>query len=71
MCSALGPSVEVGDLQGLTVLGINPSVLPRSSRMAKRPLDLAGTGLLSVRAPPVFIVLEVAIKRDSPGPVFE
>ncbi len=47
-CSALGPSVEVDDLQGVTVLGINPSVLSRSSRMAKRTLDLAGAGLLSV-----------------------
>src|ERR1035438_2738105 len=38
--SALGPSVEIDDVQGVTVLGINPSVLPRSSRLAKRYLDL-------------------------------
>jgi hypothetical protein len=44
--SALGPSVEVDDLQGVTVLGINPSVLSRSSRIAKRTLDLIGAGRL-------------------------
>jgi exopolysaccharide biosynthesis polyprenyl glycosylphosphotransferase len=68
--SVLGPSVEVDDVQGLTVLGINPSVLSRSSRMAKRALDLIGAGLLSVVALALVAVLAVAIKLDSPGPVF-
>jgi exopolysaccharide biosynthesis polyprenyl glycosylphosphotransferase len=69
-CSALGPSVEVDDVQGVTVLGINPSVLSRSSRLAKRGLDVAGAGLLSILALPALMVLAVAIKLDSPGPVF-
>jgi exopolysaccharide biosynthesis polyprenyl glycosylphosphotransferase len=69
-CSALGPSVEIDDLQGVTVLGISPPVLSRSSRIAKRSLDLAGAGLLSVLAFPVLIMSAIAIKRDSPGPVF-
>ncbi len=68
--SALGPAVEVDDVQGITVLGINPLVLSRSSRIAKRALDLAGAGLLSVLALPLLLVLAVAIKLDSPGPVF-
>jgi exopolysaccharide biosynthesis polyprenyl glycosylphosphotransferase len=68
--SALGPSVEVDDVQGVTVLGINPSVLSRSSRMVKRALDLVGAGLLSVVALPLMAVMAVAIKLDSPGPVF-
>jgi exopolysaccharide biosynthesis polyprenyl glycosylphosphotransferase len=69
-CSALGSSVEIDDVQGVTVLGINPSVLSRSSRLAKRALDLVGAGLLSILALPVLLVLAVAIKLDSPGPVF-
>jgi exopolysaccharide biosynthesis polyprenyl glycosylphosphotransferase len=68
--SALGPSVEVDDLQGVTVLGINPSVLSRSSRMAKRGLDLIGAGLLSIVAFPLIAALAVAIKLDSRGSVF-
>jgi exopolysaccharide biosynthesis polyprenyl glycosylphosphotransferase len=68
--SALGPAVEVDDVQGITVLGINPLVLSRSARIAKRGLDLAGAGLLSVLALPLLLVTAVAIKLDSPGPVF-
>lgn len=68
--SALGPSVEVDDLQGVTVLGINPPVLSRSSRLAKRGLDLAVASLLSGLGLPLLMLLAVAIKLDSPGPVF-
>ena len=68
--SALGPSVEVDDLQGLTLLGINPCVLSRSSRAAKRALDLLGAGVLAMFALPVLLVLAVVIRLDSPGPVF-
>ncbi len=68
--SALGPAVEVDDVQGITVLAINPLVLARSSRIAKRCLDLAGAGLLSILALPLLLALAVAIKLDSPGPVF-
>jgi exopolysaccharide biosynthesis polyprenyl glycosylphosphotransferase len=68
--SALGPSVEIDDLQGVVVLGINPPVLSRSSRMVKRSLDLAGAGLLSVVTFPLLVALAIAIRLDSPGPVF-
>jgi exopolysaccharide biosynthesis polyprenyl glycosylphosphotransferase len=68
--SALGPSVEIDDVQGITVLGINPSVLPRSSRLAKRCLDLLGTGIMMLAALPLMAVLAIAIKLDSRGPVF-
>jgi exopolysaccharide biosynthesis polyprenyl glycosylphosphotransferase len=67
--SALGPSVEVDDVQGLTVLGINPPVLSRSSRVVKRGFDLVGAGLLGALSLPVLLVLAVAIKLNSPGPV--
>jgi exopolysaccharide biosynthesis polyprenyl glycosylphosphotransferase len=68
--SALGSSVEIDDVQGVTVLGINPTVLSRSSRVAKRALDLVGAGLLMVLALPLMLLLAIAIKLDSGGPVF-
>jgi exopolysaccharide biosynthesis polyprenyl glycosylphosphotransferase len=68
--SALGPSVEVDDVQGVTVLGINPPVLSSSDRVVKRALDLLGAGLLGVLALPLMVVLAAAIKLDSRGPVF-
>jgi lipopolysaccharide/colanic/teichoic acid biosynthesis glycosyltransferase len=62
--------VEVDDLHGVTVLGINPSVLSRSSRMAKRALDLVGVAIMGISAVPLVIAMAIAVKLDSPGPVF-
>jgi exopolysaccharide biosynthesis polyprenyl glycosylphosphotransferase len=67
--SALGPSVEVDDVEGVTVFGINPSVLSRSSRLAKRALDVVGASVLGLLALPIVLVLAIAVKLDSPGPV--
>lgn len=68
--SALGPSVEVDDVSGVTVLGVNPPVLSSSSWLVKRTLDLIGAGLLGVLALPLLLVAAIAIKLDSSGPVF-
>ncbi|HZO06897.1 MAG TPA: sugar transferase, partial [Solirubrobacterales bacterium] len=67
---ALGPSVELDDVEGVTVLGITPPVLPRSSRFLKRAMDVIGAGLLLVLAAPVIALAALAIKLDSRGPVF-
>lgn len=68
--SALGPAVEVDDVQGVTVLGINPPVLARSSRLSKRVLDLTGAGILGLASLPILVVLALAVRLDSRGPVF-
>jgi exopolysaccharide biosynthesis polyprenyl glycosylphosphotransferase len=67
---ALGPSVELDDVEGVTVLGISPPVLPRSSRFLKRAMDVLGAGLMLLLAAPVLAAIAIAIKLDSPGPVF-
>jgi exopolysaccharide biosynthesis polyprenyl glycosylphosphotransferase len=67
---ALGPSVEVDDVEGVTLLGINPPVLPRSSRAMKRALDIAGAGTLLLLMAPLLIGVSLAIALDSRGPVF-
>jgi exopolysaccharide biosynthesis polyprenyl glycosylphosphotransferase len=67
--SMLGPSVEVDDVQGVTVLGINPPVLSSSSRLIKRALDVLGAGLLGALALPLIGVFAAVIKLDSRGPV--
>ncbi len=67
---AIGPSLAVDDVEGITVLGINPPVLPRSSRVIKRSMDIAGAVILLVAAAPVLVAVALAIKIDSRGPVF-
>ncbi len=66
---ALGPSVEVDDVGGITVLGINPPVLPRSSRFLKRGMDVVGALTLLIFTAPLLTVVAIAIKLDSRGPV--
>jgi exopolysaccharide biosynthesis polyprenyl glycosylphosphotransferase len=66
---AMGPSVEVDDVEGVTVLGINPPVLARSSRLLKRAMDLAGAAAALLLLAPLFLLVAVAIKLDSRGPV--
>ena len=41
LSDVLGPAVEIDDVEGVTVLGVNPPWLPRSSRAVKRAMDLA------------------------------
>ena len=66
---ALGPSVAIDDVGGLTVLGLNPLVLSRSSQLLKRCLDVAGAVVAGALLAPALAAIAVAIKLDSPGPV--
>jgi lipopolysaccharide/colanic/teichoic acid biosynthesis glycosyltransferase len=68
--SAMGPSVEVDDVEGVTVLGINPPVLPRTSRYLKRALDLLVSATALLLTAPVMVLIALAIKVESRGPVF-
>ena len=68
---ALSPRVEIDDIEGLPVMS-----LPRYSRhgrvlrVAKRLLDLAGALFATVILSPVLLIVAVAIKLDSRGPIF-
>jgi exopolysaccharide biosynthesis polyprenyl glycosylphosphotransferase len=66
----MGPSVEVDDVEGVTILGINPPVLLRSERLFKRALDVGVSSVLLLLAAPAMLLLAVAIRLGSRGPVF-
>jgi exopolysaccharide biosynthesis polyprenyl glycosylphosphotransferase len=66
---AFGPSLEVDEVEGVTVLGVNPPILGRGSRALKRGFDLLVAGALLLLAAPVMAVVAIAIKLDSRGPV--
>jgi exopolysaccharide biosynthesis polyprenyl glycosylphosphotransferase len=70
LSDVLGPAVEVDDVEGVTVLGVNPPWLPRSSRKLKRGMDLVIAGAMLTLALPLLVLLALAVKLDSPGPVF-
>ena len=66
----VGSSVEFDDIEGVTVLGVRRFGLSRSSAAIKRATDIAGAALGLVVVAPLFALVALAIRLDSPGPVF-
>jgi exopolysaccharide biosynthesis polyprenyl glycosylphosphotransferase len=70
LLEVVGSSVEFDDLHGVSVMGVRSFELTRSSLLVKRAFDVvcASLGLLAVT--PAMLVIAIAIKLDSRGPVF-
>ena len=66
----VGPSVKIDTLEGLALVELPPARLPRSAQMIKRSVDAVGAAALLLLTAPLFALFAVAIKLDSPGPVF-
>jgi exopolysaccharide biosynthesis polyprenyl glycosylphosphotransferase len=69
MVDSLGPSVEIDEVEGVTVLGVNPPVLGRTSRLIKRGFDCVVAVPLLVALLPLIAAIATAIKMDTRGPV--
>ncbi|HEX7247671.1 MAG TPA: exopolysaccharide biosynthesis polyprenyl glycosylphosphotransferase [Actinomycetota bacterium] len=65
----VGSSVEFDDLGGMTVLGLPRFGLTRSSRLLKRSFDLAFAGAMMLAVAPVLLVVALAVRLESRGPV--
>ena len=65
----VGSSVVVDNIEGLRVLGVARFGLTRSSRMVKRSLDVCGSALGLLVLAPVLVILALAVKLGSRGPV--
>ena len=70
MLEVVGSAVEFEDVDGITMLGVRPFGLSRSSRLLKRAFDIvaASVGLLVVA--PLLAAIALAIRLDSKGPIF-
>jgi exopolysaccharide biosynthesis polyprenyl glycosylphosphotransferase len=66
----VGASIIADDLHGMTVLGVRRFSLTRSSIALKRAFDLVTTTAGLVAVAPVLLIVSIAIKLDSRGPVF-
>jgi exopolysaccharide biosynthesis polyprenyl glycosylphosphotransferase len=70
LLEVVGSTVAFDDLHGVTVMGVKRFELTRSSAAVKRIFDLMWTTVGLVAMAPLMLVAAVAIKLDSPGPVF-
>jgi exopolysaccharide biosynthesis polyprenyl glycosylphosphotransferase len=64
----VGPRMSVHTVEGVSLLGLPPVKIPRSSRMAKRAIDLVGASFVLLITAPLLVAIALAIRRDSPGP---
>jgi exopolysaccharide biosynthesis polyprenyl glycosylphosphotransferase len=65
----VGPRVAVHTVEGLSLIGLPPARLTRSSRVLKRMIDVMGATVGLVLAAPLFAYIALRIRLDSPGPV--
>ncbi|MGZ4316805.1 MAG: sugar transferase, partial [Gaiellaceae bacterium] len=65
----VGSSVELDDVDGITLLGMRRFGLSRSSRAVKRSFDFVGGSLSLLALSPFLAAIAIAIKLDSRGPV--
>ena len=65
----VGSSVELDDVDGVTLLGMRRFGLTRSSGAVKRAFDFVGSGLGLIVLSPFLAATAIAIKLDSRGPV--
>jgi len=65
----VGSAVEFDELPGLTLLGVKPFGLSRSSLALKRGFDVCGATAALVLFGPVMLAAALAIRLESRGPV--
>jgi exopolysaccharide biosynthesis polyprenyl glycosylphosphotransferase len=65
----MGPSVEIDSIAGLTVLGLNPPILSRSSRIVKRAMDIIGATAVLMLTSPLILLALLATYLDSGRPL--
>ena len=65
----VGTTIELDDLDGLTLLGVRRFGLSRPSRMLKRSFDVAGATVCLLALSPLLAAIALLVKRSSRGPV--
>jgi exopolysaccharide biosynthesis polyprenyl glycosylphosphotransferase len=65
----VGSTIEVDDVDGITLLGVRRFGLSRSSKIIKRSFDAVGAGLGLIVLSPFLLAIALAIKLDTRGPV--
>jgi len=66
----LSAGIHVDDLAGMPLLGVNRKLGSRWQNAFKRAEDLLLASIMALVALPLFPIIALAIKLDSPGPIF-
>lgn len=63
-------SVKMQNVMGTALIEINHTIMPQWQQVAKRTSDILVALLVLVALLPLYLILIIAVKRSSPGPVF-
>ena len=63
-------NATIEELEGIPVVSLPPMRLSRSIRTVKRAIDLVASGLGLLVLTPLLAVVAIAIRLDTPGPIF-
>jgi exopolysaccharide biosynthesis polyprenyl glycosylphosphotransferase len=63
-------NVDIEPLAGFPLIHLKPTPLDGWGRIVKRCFDILGSGLGLILLSPLFAIIALGIKLDSPGPVF-
>ncbi len=66
----VGSEVGFHSVEGMSLVGLPPMRLARSSQLLKVVLDLVLSAVGLLLLAPVFLLIGIMIKLDSPGPIF-
>jgi exopolysaccharide biosynthesis polyprenyl glycosylphosphotransferase len=66
----VGVGATFDQIQGGTVISLQPPILSRTARVLKRTVDIVGAVSGLVLFAPAMAMAALAVKLDSPGPVF-
>jgi exopolysaccharide biosynthesis polyprenyl glycosylphosphotransferase len=61
--------VDVNDLGGIPLIGVRKSTISRWQRVLKRAMDVVLATLMGIVLAPLLLVISLATKLDSPGPI--
>ena len=70
LLEVVGSSSTFDEVGGITLLGVRQYGLPKSSVFLKRTMDIIGATITLVLLFPLLLLLGLAVKLDSRGPVF-
>jgi exopolysaccharide biosynthesis polyprenyl glycosylphosphotransferase len=70
MLEVVGSAVEFEDIDGMTMLGVRPFGLSRSSHLLKRAFDVVATSIGLLAVAPLIAALALAVRLDTRGPIF-
>ncbi len=63
-------NIDVRPVAGIPLVELKRTPLDGWGRVAKRTLDIIGSAILIILSSPIMLFIALAIKIDSPGPVF-